>query len=196
MTSLTACRIEAEMKLVVGLGNPGRQYARTRHNAGWRVAAELAGRLGAADEQVRFSGWFVKVGAVGLLRPTTFMNESGRSVLAAMQFYKLDAQDVLIVSDDLNLALGQLRLRPGGSDGGHNGLADIIGRLGHDRVPRLRVGIGPVQGPWQRFVLSPFADDELPVIGAAIEQAADCVQMWLTEGIAAAMNEYNRRPEQ
>ncbi len=183
------------MKLVVGLGNPGREYARTRHNVGWWAVEELLRRLGAGGEQVKFAGWFAKVGNVGLLRPTTFMNASGRSVLAAMQFYKLPADAVLIVSDDLNLPLGKLRLRAEGSDGGHNGLADIFGRLGHNNVPRLRIGIGPAIGEGRKFVLSPFGKDESPVIELAVSQAADCVQKWLDDGIETAMNRYNCRGE-
>jgi PTH1 family peptidyl-tRNA hydrolase len=184
------------MKLIVGLGNPGREYADTRHNVGWRVVGELAGRLGAAEATAKFAGLFVKVGQVGLLRPTTYMNDSGRSVLAALQFYKLDAEAALLICDDLNLPTGRLRLRGDGSDGGHNGLADVFRLLGHDRVPRLRIGIGPSIGEGRSFVLSPFTADERPVIEQAVVKAADCVQKWLAEGLSAAMNEFNRRPEQ
>ena len=184
------------MKLVVGLGNPGREYARTRHNVGWWVVQELARRLGAGGEQVKFAGWFAKLGDVGLLRPTTFMNDSGRSVLAAMRFYKLEPEAVLLVSDDLNLPLGRIRLRGSGSDGGHNGLADVCRRLGHSNVPRLRIGIGPSVGEGRRFVLSPFTEDEWAEIEQAVETAADCANAWLERGLDAAMNQYNRRPDE
>jgi PTH1 family peptidyl-tRNA hydrolase len=183
------------MKLVVGLGNPGREYADTRHNVGWRVVREVAGRLGAGSERVLFAGWFIKCGEVGLLRPTTYMNDSGRSVLEAMQFYKVGPEAVLLICDDLNLPTGRLRLRAEGTDGGHNGLADVFRLLGHNQVPRLRIGIGPAVGDGRGFVLSPFTADELPVIEQAVAAAADCVQTWLAEGISAAMNRFNRRPE-
>ena len=138
------------MKLVVGLGNPGAEYRRTRHNVGFDVVVELARRLVAPAPQRKFDGDLVEAFSRGerllLLAPTTYMNDSGRSVGAAVEFYKLPAEDVLIVCDDLNLEPGRLRLRAGGSAGGQNGLKDIFRRLGTDAVPRLRVGIGRPPG--------------------------------------------------
>jgi PTH1 family peptidyl-tRNA hydrolase len=184
------------MKLVVGLGNPGRKYEGTRHNVGFRVAAELAARHAAGKPKRAFQGEIVE-GAIDaqkllLLCPHTLMNLSGASVLAARDFYKIPHEDLLIVSDDLNLPLGKLRFRQSGSSGGQRGLEDIIRRLGED-VPRLRIGIGsPGDGrDAADFVLGRFSKSETPEIEVAIVRAADAVEVWVREGIAAAMNRYN-----
>jgi len=185
------------VKLVVGLGNPGKRYEATRHNLGFMVVDKLASRWNVGRFAERFRGWFgttqVRGVAVGLLKPATFVNRSGEAVLQAMQFYKLEMSDLLVVTDDMDLPPGRIRIRPKGSAGGHKGLADIIGRLGSDQFARLRIGIGkPTDGDAVEFVLSRFLPEEVPAIERAIERAADAVECWITEGLDAAMNRYNR----
>jgi peptidyl-tRNA hydrolase, PTH1 family len=185
------------MKLVVGLGNPGRRYAGTRHNVGYEVLAELARRHGVTAAKARFRGEVVEAELGGekalLLSPTTFMNLSGSSVQEAVSFYKLAVEDLLVLCDDLNLPVGKLRFRSRGSSGGQKGLDDIIGRLGTEEFSRLRVGIGaaPENRDWADYVLSKFTPDELPVMRQAVESAADAVIVWVREGIETCMNQYN-----
>lgn len=184
------------MKLVVGLGNPGPKYEGTRHNVGFRVVDELARRWQVAVDRRQFAGlvgqWRTGGQRVLLLKPTTFMNRSGQSVAQAMGFYKLAPADLLVVLDDMALPLGRLRIRRQGSAGGHNGLEDIIGRLGNDGFSRLRIGIEQVGGERMvGHVLSPFAPQEREEIEAAIVRAADAVQCWLEVGPEEAMNRYN-----
>ncbi|MBL9125001.1 MAG: aminoacyl-tRNA hydrolase [Planctomycetaceae bacterium] len=186
------------MKLVVGLGNPGKKYAGTKHNVGFDVLDRLAGRSGAGSRKSGFQGEILDVPLRSerglLLWPQTYMNKSGTSVGQAVQFYKLDLADVLIVCDDFNLPLGKLRLRTGGSAGGQKGLADIIRQLGTDQVPRLRVGIGapPGSGDAADFVLGKFNKQQQQEIDVAVAEAADAVVAWAADGIATAMNQYNR----
>jgi PTH1 family peptidyl-tRNA hydrolase len=186
------------MKLIVGLGNPGSQYADTRHNVGWRVIERLACRAGVASWREKFDATVAETqgagGKVVLARPLTWMNRSGLAVRQMADFWKLEGEDLLVVLDDMALDLGRVRLRPDGSAGGHNGLESVITELGHDRFPRLRVGIGPAPGPEGHadFVLSPFREEERPVIAEVIEQAADAAGCWVSEGLQEAMNRYNR----
>ncbi len=189
------------MKLVAGLGNPGPRYAHTRHNVGYRVVDELARRWDASVEKYdrRCEALIGEAQAAGqrvlLLKPQTFMNLSGRSVLAARQFYKLVDADVLVVCDDLDLPVGRLRLRAGGSGGGQKGLENILLRLASIDIPRLRIGIGKVdKSVTTEYVLSRFAPDEGELIAEAVSTAADAVACWLEEGIAAAMNRFNPQP--
>lgn len=190
------------MKLIAGLGNPGPRYADSRHNVGYTVADALALRWGTevSRYESRFEGLVgqANVGpeVVWLLKPTTFMNLSGQSVSAVCRYYKLTPADLLVIYDDLDLPLGRLRLRAAGSAGGHKGLADVLRRAHTDEVARLRIGIGRVHpSATTEYVLARFEPDERPVIAAAIETAADAAQRWLTGGIEAAMNEFNRKPE-
>lgn len=189
------------MKLVVGLGNPGSRYADSRHNVGFRVVDVLAGRwgveLGRPDR--RFAGYLGQVPVGGqpvlLLKPTTYMNLSGQSVAAVWRFYKLERTDVLVIYDDLDLPLGQLRVRASGTAGGHKGMDDVIRQLGSLEVARVRVGIGRVHpAAATAYVLSRFEQDEQPVVAEALERAAAAVECWLREGIVATMNRFNRRP--
>jgi peptidyl-tRNA hydrolase, PTH1 family len=185
------------MKLVVGLGNPGRRYHGTRHNVGWVVLAELARRFGTSPAKARFHGEVVEAELNGqkalLLSPTTFMNLSGVSVQEAKSFYKLPNEDLLVICDDLNLPVGKVRIRSKGSSGGQKGLEDIIRRLGTEEFARLRMGIGaaPEGRNWADYVLSKFATEELPDIERAVGLAADAVAVWARDGIEDCMNQYN-----
>ena len=185
------------MKLVVGLGNPGRRYAATRHNIGYAVLAELGRRFGDGKAKARFQAEVMEAELGGqralLLSPTTYMNLSGASVLEARDFYKLQDEELLILCDDLNLPVGKLRIRSQGSSGGQKGLEDIIRRLGSEAFARLRVGIGTPPPGWDAadFVLARFSAEEQPLIDEAVRTAAEAVVVWAREGGAVCMNRYN-----
>jgi PTH1 family peptidyl-tRNA hydrolase len=185
------------VKLLVGLGNPGPAYRDTRHNVGFDVLENLARRAGSPVRRQRFQGEAAQATIRGfpvmLLWPLTWMNLSGSSVLAARDFYKIPDSDMIVICDDFNLPLDTLRLRPGGSAGGQNGLADVLARLGTTTIPRLRLGIGPVPVGWKAadFVLGKFPKAERERVGVVIERAADAAEEWAALGIQAAMNAYN-----
>ncbi|QDS92678.1 Peptidyl-tRNA hydrolase [Roseimaritima multifibrata] len=189
------------MKLVVGLGNPGRRYDQTRHNVGFAMAAEFAKMIGGDSPRGRFDGdWIegsVEGTKVGLLCPLKYMNASGLSVRQATDFYKLSAADVLVVCDDMNLPLGRLRIRAGGSAGGQKGLADVIRHLATDRVPRLRVGIDPPPSGWNvpDYVLSKFKSSEQATVDQAVQRAAFAAADWVQHDLAFCMNRYNGKDE-
>jgi len=188
------------MKLIIGLGNPDRRYRHTRHNVGWEVIDRVGRRLGIAVDQD--DGWAtVGAGTVGrrrvlLAKPQTYVNLSGTAVADLRRRHRVKIEDLVVVVDDLDLPLGRLRLRPGGSHGGHNGLRSIIDALGSDAFPRLRVGIGrPPEGmdPAQ-FVLTPFTAEERATMDPALERAAEAIETVIREGLQAAMNRFNARP--
>lgn len=186
------------MKLVVGLGNPGRKYEGTRHNIGFRVVDELAARLGAQKRlkqafEADVAECSIDDEKILFVWPQTFMNLSGSSVQPARDFYKLSNPDLLVVCDDFNLPLGKVRFRKSGSSGGQKGLEDIIRRLGSDEVPRLRIGIGPVPTHFEGtdFVLGKFLKEELPLMDEVIQRSVDAVQDWVREGAERVMGKYN-----
>ncbi|HUM09920.1 MAG TPA: aminoacyl-tRNA hydrolase [Myxococcaceae bacterium] len=189
-------------RLVVGLGNPGREYAGHRHNVGYMVVDRLAGAVGIALGQSKFQGRFGQ-GDIGkirllLLEPETYMNASGDAVSAAARFFKVPAEDMLIVHDELDLAFGRLQLKKGGGTGGHNGLESIVEQLGTSDFARLRVGIGKPQGPNAKervvgHVLHEFGSEEREGLPAVLERAVEIARAWLSLGLAEAMNRYNRR---
>jgi PTH1 family peptidyl-tRNA hydrolase len=186
------------MRLVVGLGNPDRKYAGTRHNLGFRVCDRLAERHAAGFDREKFSSQVAEFESaaekVVLLKPQTYMNLSGQAVGAALGFYQLELSDVLLVCDDFNLDLGRLRLRREGSHGGHNGLRDVIARLGTDQFPRLRLGVGPLAGSDPvAFCLTKFAESERDVVEEMIASAAEAVSVWLEKGVEEAMNRFNAK---
>lgn len=190
------------MKLVVGLGNPGRKYAGTRHNVGFEVLAEIAARCGTSGPQLKFDSELMDVQLAGervlLAAPQTFMNLSGRAVRQIVTFYKLPLDEVLVVCDDLNLPCGKLRLRRSGSAGGQKGLQNIIDQLGSQEIARLRIGIDrPANDRVDPadYVLSRFFSEQREIIDAAIPAAADAVELWVGQGIDAAMNRVNAREE-
>ncbi len=185
------------MKLIAGLGNPGARYRGTRHNVGFEVADLVARRHGVAYAEWRglaeVAEWRRPEERVWLMKPLTFMNLSGEAVGALMAFYKVDLADVLIVCDDVNLPVGQLRTRPSGSSGGNNGLKSVTAHVGTDEFSRLRLGVG--RGDPARdladHVLSRFAPDEQPGIEEAVTRAADAVELWIRDGTARVMNAFN-----
>jgi peptidyl-tRNA hydrolase, PTH1 family len=198
------------MRLVVGLGNPGNEFVATRHNIGWEALDELAARLGwigKKDEfgrlaKKKFDG-LVLDGTVSihsgatekvlLLKPTTYMNDSGRSVQAAMAFYQVSPAEMIVVLDDLALPCGKIRIRSAGSPGGHNGLKDIERAIGTDQYPRLRIGIDPAppRVPGRDYVLGRFSEEQRRAVGPALERSAAAIVTWIEKGIETAMNVYN-----
>ncbi|HEY7090039.1 MAG TPA: aminoacyl-tRNA hydrolase [Tepidisphaeraceae bacterium] len=203
------------MKLVVGLGNPGSEYVGTRHNIGWEVVDRLATRLGwigRGEEfnrlaRTKFDGLAldgtVSLHGTGgtdkllLLKPTTYMNLSGKAVQAAMGFYQLTPGDVMVVLDDLALPCGKLRIRPNGSSGGHNGLRDIERMLGTSEYPRLRIGIDPPPPPMagKDYVLGRFTAEQRQKIDPAVDRAVQSILTWIENGITTAMNRFNADSE-
>jgi len=186
------------VKVIVGLGNPGPAYESTRHNVGFDVIDLLASRWSIGMKAEKFHAWFGQ-GAVAsekvvLLKPTTWMNRSGQSVLAAGRFYKLELVDLLVISDDMALPVGKLRFRKEGSAGGHKGLQNIIDCVGSEAWCRLRVGVGEPLGDPAAYVLTRFAKEEGPIIEAARKRAADAVECWLAQGPDATMNRFNAEP--
>ncbi len=184
-------------KLIVGLGNPGREYDRTRHNVGFELADALAERHGIRLKQHRglaLVGWSLFDGLhLGVMKPITFMNRSGRPVQDVARYYDVDPSDILVVFDDLNLPLGTIRLRAGGSAGGHNGVQNVIDVLKTNSFPRLRIGIGSefARGRQVDYVLSPFSKQDRETIDGALIRAQEAAEMFVREGIESAMNRYN-----
>ena len=189
------------MKLIVGLGNPGAKYAGTRHNVGFDAVDVVAKRHGAdwgaapKGAEALVAHW--RMGGAILVKPLTFMNLSGAAIVPLLQFYKIEIGDLLVIVDEVQLETGRLRIRPSGSAGGHNGLKSIIGSLGTDQFPRLRIGVG--RGDSRRdladHVLARFDADEKDVIAEAIAKAADAAEVFVTDGPDVAMNRFNRKPE-
>jgi len=185
-----------DTRLIVGLGNPGREYAGTRHNAGFEVVDLLAERLAADVKRKKFGGLIGEcvVGDIKVLlvKPQGYMNRSGQAVATVVGFYKLSLSDVMVVTDDIALEPGRIRIRAKGSAGGHNGLKDIIAKSGSEAFGRLRVGVG---GPGDRdradYVLSRPPAEERRAIEKAIVLSAEALECWLAKGIDAAMNKYN-----
>ena len=186
------------MRLIVGLGNPGPQYRGTRHNVGFVVADELARRHQVGFEPAPAEALMAKVHSLGggtlIAKPLTFVNLSGQAVDELRRYFRIEIPDLLVVVDDVNLPLGRLRARAGGSDGGHNGLRSIIGSLGTDGFARCRVGVG--RGDPRRdlasHVLARFEPEERAEVEAAVGRAADAAEMFATEGIGSVMNAFNR----
>jgi PTH1 family peptidyl-tRNA hydrolase len=187
------------MKLVVGLGNPGRKYAGTRHNVGFDVLDVLAERhrleWESAPAEAMQARW--RAASVMVAKPLTFMNLSGGAIGELLRFYKIELPDLFVVVDDTNLELGRLRARPSGSAGGHNGLKSIIGALGTEEFARLRVGVG--RGDGRRdladHVLAKFDPEERADIAEATSRAADAAELFAAEGIVPVMNRFNRKED-
>ncbi len=189
------------VKMIVGLGNPGSKYENTRHNMGFAVIDELASRAGIevnVNREKGLTGMGVLAGEkVLLVKPLTYMNLSGECAAPLAHYYRIAPEDILIVCDDINLSLGQLRIRLKGSAGGHNGLKNLIKMLGSDAFPRIRCGCGfkPEQMDLADFVLSHFTGEELKNVHEEWKLAADAAELFLREGGGAAMNRYNGKAE-
>ena len=185
-------------RLLIGLGNPGADYEGTRHNVGFAVVEALAKRARAVFKHDGRADAFVGPGRVRgrpviLVKPLTYMNRSGSTVRHLVRRHGFEPTEILLIVDDVNLALGKLRLRERGSAGGHNGVQDVIDQLGTDAFPRLRVGVGSAfeRGQQVDYVLSPFTDEEQPVIDEAVVRARDAAVTFVTDGIVTAMNRFN-----
>lgn len=188
------------MKLIVGLGNPGADYERTRHNVGWMVADAFAKKFRidvTRHEKNALTGTGrVAGGNVMVAKPLTYMNLSGDAVRLLVNAYAESADDMIVVYDDIDLPLGKLRIRPSGSAGTHNGMRSIVQTLGMESFPRLRVGIGAADGgPLRDYVLDEFAGDEQSIVDRAIERAVDALVLFARGDLRRAMNEFNRDSE-
>lgn len=185
------------MRLIAGLGNPGPEYALTRHNAGWSVIDHLADRLNAGSPQTKFGGgcWSLTVDGekVFLLKPYTYMNESGVSVGALARFYRLVPSEILVVVDDINLPLGRMRIRTKGSAGGHNGLKSIIAHLGSQDFSRLRLGVDPPPPGYDlaAWVLGSFSSRDRQTMDEVVERASEFCAQWITSSTEKLMNRVN-----
>ena len=186
--------------MVAGLGNPGAEYAGTRHNIGFRAIDSLAEVLHIDVRRRKFGAVFGQGEFAGkkliLLKPWRYMNRSGEPIAAAAGFYKLDVSDLLVVTDDMALEPGRIRIRAKGSSGGHNGLADVIEEIGTESIGRLRIGIGQSdRADSVDFVLDGPAEEEKPLLDKAVKRARDAALCWIEYGIETAMNEFNRAYE-
>ena len=184
--------------LVVGLGNPGKEYEKTRHNAGFRALDILAEQLGTKVDKLKYQGLYTQVnyngGKVFLLKPQTYMNLSGRSVLQLSAYFNIPPQRIIVMFDDISLAPGRLRIRPDGSAGGHNGIKSIIAEVGSQSFPRVKIGVGAKPHPeydLADWVLSTFSAQEEKALAPAIEKAADAALCIIDKGIAEASNRYS-----
>lgn len=184
------------MKLIIGLGNPGKEYERTRHNTGFMVLDHFADKMGESINQSKFKGLYTKMKYRGediiLLKPQTFMNLSGEAVRQVMDFYKIDLDDILVIYDDMDMPVGKLRLRESGSAGGHNGIKNIILHTGSQKFKRIRIGIG--RHPQMKvvdYVLSRFMQDEMIDMEKGIDLACEAIIDYLDHDFSHAMNHFN-----
>ena len=188
------------MYLIVGLGNPGRQYEATRHNMGFDVIDKLVEEYQVPQAGVKFNAMYGK-GRIGgqpviLMKPLSYMNLSGGPIREMANYFKINPEtEMIVIYDDIDLEPGQLRIRKKGSAGGHNGIKDIIRRLGTEKFIRIRVGVGAKPKDWDLadFVLGHFSDSDRKLVDEGINDAAEAVEMILSEGVDAAMNKYNRK---
>lgn len=188
------------MKLIVGLGNPGREYAATRHNIGFMAIDNLAHKLGLAVEKKKFKALVgqgqIKSERVLLAKPQTYMNLSGEAVAALLRWHKLGPADLIVVYDDMDLPPGKLRIRPEGGSGGHKGMESIIWSLSTENFPRLRIGVGKPENPnfdGADFVLSRLTGDDFKTFEESVNLAVEAIHCIVCEGLEIAMNEYNRK---
>lgn len=192
---------DGELFLIVGLGNPGRRYERTRHNAGFMAVERLYDILPSGTARSRFQTELIETRdgdkRVILAKPQTFMNDSGHAVSQVARWYKVPRERLLLIFDELDLPFGTIRLRANGSAGGHNGVSSVIQQLHTQDFARLRIGISrPSTGATVPYVLSHFSSEEQRALPEIIDRSAAAAMLWLREGITVAMNEYNRRAEQ
>ncbi|NLP23048.1 MAG: aminoacyl-tRNA hydrolase [Syntrophomonadaceae bacterium] len=183
------------MKVIVGLGNPGPRCKDTRHNVGFQTLEELARRHPVQRQESRFDAIIahlqIKQEKVFLLKPLTYMNLSGKAVRALIAYYKIDLKDIIVIYDDMDLPVGNLRIRSAGGTGGHRGMTSLVENLGTREFARIRIGIGRPPHEAIDWVLGRFSPEEKPLISNAVARAADAVETWIANGIEKAMNEYN-----
>lgn len=191
-----------KLYVIVGLGNPGNKYENTRHNIGFRTIDAISKKYGIRVDRVKYKA-LVGEGEIGgekvmLVKPQTFMNLSGESVREIVQWYKLPVENIIVIYDDADLAVGTIRIRPNGSSGTHNGMKSIIYQLQSDKFPRIRIGIGKAPDEWDLadYVLGRFANEEAADIDEAVIRAANAVEALITSGVDAAMNLYNGEKRQ
>lgn len=186
------------MKIIAGLGNPGREYEKTKHNVGFMTVDLLAERLGISVTRLKFKA-LIGDGRIGtekviIVKPQTYMNLSGDSIREIMNFYKLDPEDLIVIYDDIDIPVGTLRIRQKGSAGTHNGMRSVVSQLGSEAFPRVRVGIGSEnRGDLVNYVISGFKGSDKDNVRQAIEKAADAVECMVREGVSMAMNKYNTK---
>lgn len=185
------------MKMIIGLGNPGKQYEKTRHNVGFQVIDELSARLPITAIQSKFGGMYTVVhrpeGKVMLVKPLTYMNLSGECVRPLIDYFDIDVEDIVVLYDDLDIAPGTIRLRQKGSAGGHNGMKSLIAHLGTDQFNRIRIGVGRPVGSMKvaDYVLAPFGKDEKPLIEDMVKKSASACEAWLSKPFNDVMNNFN-----
>ena len=184
--------------LIVGLGNPGREYEKTRHNAGWRAIDRIAEKLNVKIDKLKFQGLYAQVnmddGKLFLLKPQTYMNLSGRSVLQLSAYFNIPPAHIIVLFDDISLEPGRLRIRPDGSAGGHNGIKSIIAELGSQAFPRVKIGVGGKAHPDQDLadhVLSGFSTSEEKALAVALKNGADAALTIIDKGVPEAANKFN-----
>ena len=185
------------MKMIIGLGNPGKEYAQTKHNVGFMVVDAIADELNVSVEKRQCQAFTQMTTWDGekilLVKPQTYMNLSGQAVMELLNYYKDKIDDLLVIHDDLDLPPGQLRFKQGGGAGGHNGIKNIIAHLNSNDFDRLKIGIGRDKNETKDYVLTPFAGTDKKQIDEAVALSVDAVKMWLQQGIAPAMNQYNSK---
>ena len=189
---------KSEDWLIVGLGNPGKEYEKTRHNAGWRAVDLIAEKLGCKIDKAKFQGLYTQTkyagGKLFLLKPLTYMNLSGRSVLQLSAYFHIPPQRIIILFDDISLEPGRLRIRSDGSAGGHNGIKSIIAEIGSQDFPRVKIGVGAKPNAAQDladWVLSAFSASEEKALGSALDRAADAALCIIDKGVPEAANRFN-----
>ncbi|WP_033169693.1 aminoacyl-tRNA hydrolase [Selenomonas sp. ND2010] len=185
------------MKIIAGLGNPGSEYEKTKHNVGFMFVDALAEKLGVTDWKDKFDAKIgearIGVEKVLLVKPQTYMNESGQAIGPLMNFYKLDVEDLIVVHDDMDIPAGTIRIRKKGSAGGHNGIKSVLAHVGDEHFARVRIGIGRPLPGWTvvNHVLAPFVPEDVPKIDEAIKYLVPAVECIVTDDVDKAMNQYN-----
>lgn len=183
------------MFLIVGLGNPGKEYDGTRHNIGFAAVDYIADKYNIELNRIKFKGVFGEAFINGkkviLLKPTTYMNLSGESIREVINFYKISNEEVIVIYDDISLEVGRLRIREKGSHGGHNGIKSIIANLGTDVFPRVKIGVGAPKGNLVSHVLGKFSEDEIEILRETIKASSDAVSIMLKSDTKEAMNKFN-----
>lgn len=189
------------MKVIAGLGNPGREYAQTKHNVGFLMVDALAAHLGVTEWREKYDAFIARarIGSevILLVKPQTYMNESGRAIAPLMNFYKLEADDLIVAHDDMDIPVGTIRIRKKGSSGGHNGIKSILAHLGDEHFARVRIGIGRPLPGWTvvNHVLAPFPPEDAAKVSEAIHYLVPAIECIVTEDVDKAMNRYNPKKE-